>query len=99
MWFAALTTLERAPWVYGFAGALLRAEPSVLRLVEDPFAGQTPVFVRLVRYRYQFTTPEERAISGDWWTRVRIGPWSPELRLRTPVIRHDPLNAPHVPKR
>ena len=91
MWFAALTTLERAPWMYGFANALLRAEPSVLALLEDPFAGEPPAFVRVVRYRYRFTTPEERAIKGDWWTRERIGPWSPAMHLRRPVVRHDAL--------
>jgi predicted DCC family thiol-disulfide oxidoreductase YuxK len=91
MWFAALTTLERAPWVYGFANALLRAEPSVLALIEDPFDGAPPAFVRVVRYRYRFTTPEERAWNGDWWVRERIGLWSPEMRLRSPVIRHEPL--------
>ena len=91
MWFAALTTLERAPWVYGLANALLRAEPSVLALIEDPFAGETPAVVRVVRYRYRFTTPEERAWSGDWWIREQIGFWSPEMRLRKPVMTHDPL--------
>jgi hypothetical protein len=91
MWFAALTTLERSPWMYGFANALLRAEPSVLALLEDPFAGEAPTFVRVVRYRYRFTTPEQRAINGDWWSRERIGPWSPAMRLRKPVVTHDPL--------
>jgi len=91
MWFAALTTLERSPWVYGFASALLRAEPAVLALVEDPFAGASPAFVRVVRYRYRFTTPEERERNGDWWIRERIGPWSQEMRLRSPVVRHEPL--------
>jgi len=91
MWFAALTTLERTPWMYGFASALLRAEPSVLALLEDPFAGDSPAFVRVVSYRYRFTTPEERSSNGDWWIRERIGLWSPEMRLRAHVIRHDAL--------
>ncbi len=91
MWFAALTTLERAPWVYGLANALLRAEPSVLALIEDPFAGEAPEFVRVVRFSYRFTTPEERAASGEWWMREQIGFWSPEMRLRKPVMTHDPL--------
>jgi hypothetical protein len=77
--------------MYGFANALLRAEPSVLALLEDPFAGEAPTFVRVVRYRYRFTTPEQRAINGDWWSRERIGPWSPAMRLRKPVVSHDPL--------
>jgi len=91
MWFAALTTLERATWMYGFVDALLRAEPAVLALLEDPFDGEAPAFVRVVRYRYRFTTPEERAATRNWWARERLGPWSADMRLRTPVIRHEPL--------
>jgi len=92
MWFAALTTFERSPWVYGFADALLRGEPHVLALLDDPFDGQVPAFVRVVRYRYRFTTAPEREATGNWWARERLGPWSPELRLRRPVIRHEPLS-------
>jgi len=92
MWFAALTSLEGAPWIYGFADALLRAEPHVLALLQDPFQGRPPAFVRIVRYRYRFTTAAEREATGNWWARERLGPWSPELRLRVPVIRHEPLS-------
>lgn len=91
MWFAALTTLEQAPWVYNFADALLRAEPSVLALMHDPFNGEAPKFVRVVQYHYRFTTSAERSSNGEWWSRVRIGLWSPQLRLRKPVISHEPL--------
>lgn len=91
MWFAALTTLERSPWIYGLVNGLLHAEPAVLALVEDPFAGAHPAFVRVMRYRYRFTTPEERALNGDWWSRELIGSWSAEMRLRKPIIEHEPL--------
>ena len=91
MWFAALTTPERAPWVYDFAYALLEARPAVLGLVSDPFDGARPTYVRVLRYPYRFTTAEERARSGDWWARGRETIWLPALRLRRPVVTHEPL--------
>jgi len=27
----------------------------------------------VLRYRYRFTTREERAETGDWWRRERVG--------------------------
>ena len=91
MWFAALTTPERAPWMYDFAFALLEARPAVLALVVDPFDGARPTYVRVLRYPYRFTTAEERARSGDWWARGTETIWLPALRLRRPVVTHEPL--------
>ena len=91
MWFAALTTPERAPWIYDFAFALLEARPAVLALVGDPFDGVRPTYVRVLRYPYRFTTAEERARSGDWWARGTETIWLPALRLRRPVVTHEPL--------
>ncbi len=91
MWFAALTTPERAPWIYDFAYALLEARPAVLGLVADPFDGARPTYVRVLRYRYRFTTAQEKVRSGDWWARGRETIWLPALRLRRPVVTHEPL--------
>ena len=91
MWFAALTTPERAPWIYDFAYALLEARPAVLGLVADPFDGARPTYVRVLRYRYRFTTAQEKVRSGDWWARERETIWLPALRLRRPVVTHEPL--------
>jgi hypothetical protein len=35
----------------------------------DPLRGKTPTLLRARRARYRFTTPNERARSGDWWVR------------------------------
>ena len=91
MWFAALTTPEGAPWIYDFAFALLEARPDVLKLVADPFDGARPKFVRIVRYRYRFSTPAERSSTGDWWTRGDATIWQPPTQLRRPKITHEPL--------
>ena len=91
MWFAALTTPEGAPWIYDFAFALLEARPAVLGLVADPFDGAPPKFVRIVRHRYRFSTPEEKSSTGNWWVRSDPATWLPPTQLRRPRITHDPL--------
>ena len=91
MWFAALTTPEGAPWIYDFALALLEARPDVLKLVADPFDGARPKFVRIVRHRYRFSTPEQKLLTGNWWVRGDAAPWLPQTHLRRPKITHDPL--------
>ena len=91
MWFAALTTPEGAPWIYDFALALLEARPEVLKLVADPFDGARPKFVRIVRHRYRFSTPEQKSSTGAWWVRGDAATWLPQTHLRRPKITHDPL--------
>ncbi len=92
LWFAALGQPQHAPWVYELAFALLRAEPSVLRLFErDPFDGERPIEVRIIRYRYRFASPGERAETGAWWVRDRRSVWLAPTRLRIPTISHEPL--------
>lgn len=46
--------------------------------VQPLFAAPLPKSVRAVRiafFDYRFTTPEERAASGAYWTRRRLGTW------------------------
>jgi hypothetical protein len=91
MWFAALGTPRQAPWIFDLVQALLEGREPVLRLVDAPFQGQTPKSIRILSYRYRFTTAKERAATGNWWhvedERIWLGP----ARLRRPVIRHEPL--------
>lgn len=91
MWFAVLNGPERATWIYGLVDALLRANPQVLRLVHDPFHGEAPQAIRISVYRYRFSTPAERAATGAWWVRGERRTWLPPMRLRVPIIRHQPL--------
>ena len=91
MWFAALTTPERAPWTYDLAFALLEARPHVLALLEDPFDGARPKYVRILRRPYRFTTPDERARTGHWWAPGESTVWLAPVRLRRPVVTHEPL--------
>jgi len=83
MWFAALGNFERTPWFHRFVRSLLEGSPEVTALLkEDPFPGGPPRFLRAKLDRYEFTTPEERATDGDWWTRESVGYYMPEVTLR-----------------
>lgn len=88
MWFAALGDFRRNPWFGRFMERLLRAEPSVLALLEhDPFDGEPPAQLRALIYRYGFSSVEERQQNGDWWRRS-------EPRLYAPVLGVQAERAP-----
>lgn len=70
MWFAALGTLNRNPWLIYVMGGLLEDNQSILGLLDkNPFEGQAPTYIRAVVYKYEFTDKEEYRDSGMWWTR------------------------------
>lgn len=73
MWFLPLgRSLE--DWFAMFLVRLLEADAPTLRMLRhDPFAGERPRWVRVVAYRYRFTTRTEHRASGDVWTRERQG--------------------------
>jgi lipase maturation factor 1 len=80
MWFAALSSLERTPWFRNFLGRILQGEPSVLGLLKDnPFPDTPPTYVRAVLYEYEFTTPDERRRTGEWWKREWKGLYAPVM--------------------
>jgi predicted DCC family thiol-disulfide oxidoreductase YuxK len=95
MWFAALTTREAAPWFDDFVVQLLRGAPPVVNLLApSPFDKEPPRFVRVLRYRYRFTSFAERRVSGAWWRREYVGVWYPPTRLPEPVIEPGVLEIP-----
>ncbi len=52
---------------------LREGNPNVLGLLENnPFPAAPPKLIRIVVYLYKFTTPEERAKTGAWWTRTQL---------------------------
>ncbi|ELZ03952.1 lipase maturation factor family protein [Natrialba asiatica] len=92
LWFAAMApTPRRHPWFLRFLGKLLEGDAEALALLaEDPFAdSEGPAHVRAVRYRYRYTTPEERAETGRWWHRERVGSYVRPVSL-TDVRRRAP---------
>ncbi|MFC5972170.1 lipase maturation factor family protein [Halomarina salina] len=84
LWFAAMRPRPgpRQRWFLAFLADLLRGDDGTCSLLgENPFPDDPPERVRVSRYRYAFTTPEERAETGEWWTRERIGTYVPPVTL------------------
>ncbi len=82
LWFAALTTREGARWFDNFVVQLLRGAPDVTGLLApSSLSEQPPRYVRVLRYRYHFTSFEQRRGSGEWWRRESLGVWYPPATL------------------
>jgi hypothetical protein len=78
MWFAALGQYDQEPWFRNFSERLLEGSPRVLDLIaHDPFNGSPPRFLRSELFRYRFSDGTTRQRDGVWWTRERVGPYSP----------------------
>jgi hypothetical protein len=78
MWFAALGQYDQEPWFRSFCGRLLQGSRPVLALLaRDPFQGSPPRFIRSELFRYRFSDEATRQRDHVWWTRERIGPYSP----------------------
>jgi hypothetical protein len=89
IWFAAMSTIDRQPWLVHLVAKLLDADPGVRPLLaRDPFGDRAPRYIRLLRYRYEFTEPGEH--TAAWWHRQLLGEY-----LR-PVARSDPALASYL---
>ncbi|WP_455234864.1 lipase maturation factor family protein [Thiogranum longum] len=77
MWFVPMHPAF-LPFFDNFMQRLAEASPSVLDLLQtDPFPGQAPRYLRVSVYRYRFTSPDTRAVTGEWWQREYLGPFFP----------------------
>jgi hypothetical protein len=86
MWFAALSSVEREPWLLRLVYKLLRGEPSVRELLAlDPFASARPRAIRAELFEYRFTRWSERR--EGWWHRTRVGEYLRPLALDDPQFR------------
>jgi hypothetical protein len=85
MWFAAMGSPARQPWMLPLVGRLLENDgPTVKLLRRNPFPGHAPTYVRARLFRYRFTTRAERRATGAWWSRTPVGEYLPPLE-RTPT--------------
>lgn len=65
-------------WFDSFLIALLENSSAVTSLLKDnPFKDKPPRYLRVHAWHYQFTTPQERAQSGNWWKRTYLGLFAP----------------------
>ena len=88
MWFAAMSSYERHPWFLHFLAKLLEGDRATLGLLRtNPFPNAPPRYVRALLYEYHFTSPQERAKTGQWWKRDRTGVYFPPVSLRSVEFR------------
>ncbi|MBJ6726239.1 lipase maturation factor family protein [Geomesophilobacter sediminis] len=78
MWFAALSPRKIEGWMGNMIVRLLEGSPTVLGLFRNnPFPEQPPKYLRLVVWRYRFTTSQERKETGNWWDRTLVARYRP----------------------
>jgi uncharacterized membrane protein YphA (DoxX/SURF4 family) len=74
MWFAALDPNGNRALLEALVGRLLEGSTDVLGLLgPNPFPDHPPKFIRLVYFRYFFSSPETRESTGGWWSREPRG--------------------------
>jgi hypothetical protein len=86
LWFAAMSDIEREPWLVRLVWKLLRGDADVKPLLaRDPFPDAPPRFIRIELWRYELTRPGD----GDpaWWRRTRIGEYMRPIALDDPALR------------
>ena len=85
IWFAAMSTINREPWLVRLVVKLLRGDADVKPLFAvDPFPDRPPRFIRATRWRYEFTRPGD----GDpaWWRRTLVGDYLRPIALDDPAL-------------
>lgn len=90
MWFAAINrpNTRTTFWFPDFMVRLLEGSPQVTALLEyNPFPERPPRLVRARLEDYRFTTPQERAATGNWWASKPLGIYFPPLSLD--MLRHE----------
>ena len=86
VWFAAMGSVDDAPWTLHLVWKLLHADPGTRRLLaHDPFGDEPPRHVRVERYRYRFAPLG----SDAWWTREHEGAWLTPLSAEDPRLIED----------
>ena len=84
IWFVPAQRMQTSFWFDAFMQRLWEGAPQVTALLRvNPFIDKPPAFLRVMAYRYQFATWEEREQSGNWWQRELIGEF-PQVPPRVP---------------
>ncbi|VVC45003.1 Lipase maturation factor [Cinara cedri] len=76
LFFAAHTSPNKNPWLYGLIYRLLNNQKEVLSLLntsQNPFVKKPPKFIKVALYEYKFASPLQRK-RGIWWNRQLMMP-------------------------
>ncbi len=84
IWFAAMSSFQRNPWLIHLVAKLLAGDKAVLSLLEeDPFPGRPPRYLRAILYRYTFT----KSFSDKaWWSRSPAATYFAPITLEHPAL-------------
>lgn len=83
LWFAALGNPAQNRWLEGLCFQLLKGSKPVTELfASTPFGDVPPRQIRVLRYRYSYTTPGVQARTGERWQRTLIDTYQPAVSLR-----------------
>ena len=84
IWFVPPRHPDMRYWFESFMFRLQQNDPSVTALLRhNPFDNKPPPkYLRVMVYRYRFTTEEEKAASGNYWKKQLLGefPFVPPRR-------------------
>src|SRR5260221_637383 len=82
MWLAALSPAYAYSWLGALLGKLLENDRPTLGLFRsNPFPDRPPALVRVLLYRYRFTSAAEHRDTGAWWSRELLDEFLPPMRL------------------
>ncbi len=85
IWFAAMSTPNRHPWLIHFIWKLMHNDPGALSLIaNNPFPDAPPENIRIDLYRYRFRNP--LGPEGAYWQRDRLGSWFGPVSIVTPGL-------------
>lgn len=88
MWFTAFSETVQDPWFVHLMQKILKGDKATLSLLKtNPFPNQPPHFARALLYKYNFTTPQEKAKTGNWWKRELVGKYFPTVSLESPEFK------------
>jgi len=83
-WFLPFGPYVRQWWFQNFLIRLLQGSIPVERLLKsNPFKEHPPKFIRALIYDYEFTTVDEKRMTGNWWKRTLLGIYAPSIQLLT----------------
>ncbi len=84
MWFAAMSTIEREPWLVNLVFKLLHGDEAAISLLDgNPFPIVPPTYIRAQLFRYHMIKPD----GSRWWTREFSGTYLAPVSMDSAKIQ------------
>ena len=84
IWFVPPKHFDMLYWFDAFLYRLHQGSSDVIDLLEhNPFADKPPSYLRVLVYKYKFTSVDEKSSNGRWWSREYLGEF-PYVEGRSP---------------